>query len=263
MSSILDLDRKSILVTSSEGQAEVLCGLIESNGGVAVRCPSVLICPTSDPEALNKILALVSAMDFLIFLSQNAVDYGCEALGYAGISLPLGVKVIAIGPATENALKDRGIDVAAVGSAPFSSESLLKLNELTERNGRSIMIFQGEDGRPWLSEKLIDDGVRVFQAFCYQRSLPSRIDPKVIEHWETDGIDLIIFSSLSAAENLWYLLKHRAKKFLQHTSIVVASARIESGCRNLGYCGVISVAADASQKGLLQAMDTHFLANDC
>ncbi len=259
MSSILDLAGRSILVTSPAGQAETLCGLIETNGGAVIRCPSVSILPPSEPLTLKRILGLIDAMDLLIFLSKNAVDYGFKALRDAGISLPLGIQVLAIGPTTKSALEDIGIEVAGVGSPPFNSERLLQAHQLVNRHGESIMIFQGEDGRTWLLERLIENGVKVFQALCYQRSAPSQIDPKVINYWETYGIDLITFSSVSAARNLWCLLSCRARRCLEQASIVVASSRIESGCRDIGYRGVIRVSDDPSQQSLVQTIRSHFV----
>ncbi len=248
-----------MLITSPDGQSETLCKLIEEHGGIAIRCPALTILPTSRPQQLKEMVALVSTMDFLIFLSKNAVDFGCEALRGMGSSLSSHTKVLAIGPATENSLKNRGFEVDEVGRPPFNSESLAQISDLFNTKGKSIMIFQGEDGRSWLFDKLMKDGANVFRALCYRRSLPLQIHPKIISDWESFGVDLIILSSIVAAENLRRLLRHQASQFLEQASVIVASKRIEAGCRSLGYGGRIEVATEASQKGLLQAIFAFYL----
>ena len=250
---------RSVLITSPEGQSETLCKLIEAHEGTAIRCPALTILPTSRPQQLKEMVAQVGTMDFLIFLSKNAVDFGFQAIQDMDMSLPSHIKVLAIGPATESSLKSQGFQVDGVGSPPYSSESLAQIEDLFNVKGKSIMIFQGEDGRSWLSDKLTKNGANILRAFCYRRSLPSQIHPKIISHWESFGVDLIVFSSVVAAENLRSLLRHQASQFLEQASVIVVSKRIEAGCRSLGYSGRIEVATEASHKGLLQAIFTFYL----
>ena len=251
------LARISVLVTRPHHQAENLCQLIESYGLVAVRCPSVSIEAPSDPKALIEKLRAIDVADIVIFLSRNAVDRGINALRRTGVSLPLSAKVLAIGPGTADALQKRGIAIAAIPRPPFNTEAMLQVSELISPKGRSIFIFQGEGGRTWLSEKLVKDGATVSLAHCYRRAIPLAIDPKVITYWEDCGIDLITLTSISAAENLWFLLRHRATQFLQNAPIITASSRIKEGCRAIGYQGNIEITDDASQSALLKAIRTH------
>ena len=128
-----------MLITSPDGQSETLCKLIEEHGGIAIRCPALTILPTSRPQQLKEMVAQVGTMDFLIFLSKNAVDFGFQAIQDMDMSLPSHIKVLAIGPATESSLKSQGFQVDGVGSPPYSSESLAQIEDLFNVKGKSIM----------------------------------------------------------------------------------------------------------------------------
>ena len=257
MSGLIDLTGISVLVTRPQHQAESLCRLIEAHGGTAIRCPAVSIETTAGSEALAPALTAVTAADAAIFLSPNAAEHGLGALRQAGLMLPPGIKVLAIGPGTAARLQEDGITVTAVSKAPFNSESLLQVDDLATPAGQCMVIFRGEGGREWLSAKLSEAGAKVIPVICYRRARPLALDAKVITYWQDHGIDLLMLTSIAAAENLWILLENETKPWLREAAIVTVSNRIEHRCRALGYAGSIEIAAHAGHDALLQAIHTH------
>ena len=83
------------------------------------------------------------------------------------------------------------------------------------------------------------------------------LDAKVITYWQDHGIDLLMLTSIAAAENLWILLKNETKPWLREAAIVTVSKRIEHRCRALGDVGSIEIAAHVGHDALLQAIHTH------
>ena len=75
-----------VLVTRPEHQAESLCRLIEQHGGVAIRCPTLVIAEPRDWTPALAILDRLADYNLAIFTSANAVTIVGERLQAAGLT---------------------------------------------------------------------------------------------------------------------------------------------------------------------------------
>ena len=117
------------------------------------------------PSSKEKILDL-DRYDRIVFISQNAVEYGLPDLNNYWPQWPLSLSWYAIGPATAKKLKEYGIESEQPQLA--SSEGLLALPTLTGEVGR-VLIIRGVGGRELLRETLTERGATVDYLEVYRR----------------------------------------------------------------------------------------------
>lgn len=227
-----------VLVTRPEHQAGPLCRLIERHGGVAVRCPTLLI---REPRDWGPALALfdrLATYDLAIFTSVNAVDRALPPIRERG-GIPPGLEIAAIGKATARALARHGIDHGLQPEHDFSSEALMALPRFQNVTGQRIVIIRGEGGRTLLAETLTARGARVDHAEVYRRERPTAANVgTLLERWARGEIGAVVVTSTESLLNLFDMLGAAGQDYLRDTPLIVVSARTrqiaaEYGCRHL------------------------------
>ena len=76
---------KRVLVTRSRAQAGALTRLLEGQGADVVEVPTIRIEPPEDYGELDEALRRLSAFDWVVFTSTNAVDAVFDRLGKSGL----------------------------------------------------------------------------------------------------------------------------------------------------------------------------------
>ena len=71
----MSLSNKTILVTRTRKQSEALIEMLKKNGCRVLNVPTIEISEADNPEHLQKMLKEISAYDWIIFTSANAVRY--------------------------------------------------------------------------------------------------------------------------------------------------------------------------------------------
>lgn len=236
-----------VLVTRPAHQADALCRLIESEGGVAIRLPLLTIEPsTRVSEAQRK---LAAAHDLWIFTSVNAVRQGLPLSGGKW-----GAHLAAIGPATANAIAAAGGAGAATPLSGASSEALLALPELQSFSGQRILIVTGEEGLDVLERELVARGAVVERAEVYRRvALPYPPEAVVSALRRTD---VMIITSGQSLDHLVRLTPEDSRKLLLKKRMVVPSARMLEKARELGFTQAPHVAEPVSDAGFCAACAT-------
>jgi uroporphyrinogen-III synthase len=237
-----------VLVTRPAAQAEGLCVLIEQAGGKAVRAPLLEIVPIDPEPEAARLLNRPDEMDWLVFVSANAVRHAVPRLG-AG---PLRAKVAAIGQATAEALAERGIGVDLMPKQQFNSESLLDSPELAQVQGKKFLLARGQGGREFLADALRARGAEVFYAEVYRRA-PAPLDvPALLGLWRTGAIAATIVTSGEALDILAASLAQEGMDWFKRTPAVVIGERLAGRARALGCVRVM--AAPASDLGVFDAL---------
>ncbi|MDL2316186.1 uroporphyrinogen-III C-methyltransferase [Desulfovibrio sp. OttesenSCG-928-A18] len=108
----LPLLGKGIVVTRAREQASESAAMLTELGAEVVQFPTIRISPLADYSAARAAIARLSDYGIIIFTSVNGVAYFWRQLAEAGKDSRAlgGLKVVAIGPATAAALRDRGIN---------------------------------------------------------------------------------------------------------------------------------------------------------
>jgi uroporphyrinogen-III synthase len=248
-----DLNGARVLVTRPAHQAENLCRLIEQQGGVAVRLPTLEIVACNNLLAIQKNLAHLESFQWLIFVSVNAVNFALKAND--GKIRPCKVRQIAaIGKATANALERAGVVVDLSPEPPYNSEALLTMPEMQHVQGQRILIVRGEGGREELANTLQSRGADVQYLNVYKRIMPSMNNTEVILLLEQNQLDVITVTSGEILQNLLIMLDTTYHRQLFTLPLVVVSDRIKQIATELGFKR-IAVASSPSDEAILETVN--------
>lgn len=242
----------NVLVTRPAGQAESLCTLIERAGGHPVRFPLIAIEPSGTADSTLRLLQRLEDWDWLIFVSANAVHYGC-GLGDWWKRLPDRLRIAAIGRGTRAALRELGLRVDLSPKAQFNSESLLDGPEFHAVEGQRFLLVRGCGGRELIAETLRRRGATVEYAEVYRRVTPRIVPDDLIPAWRRGEIHALVLSSGEALENLVKLLGTNHLDLLADTPVAVISERLATRAKDIG-CRRIDIAPEASDAGLCSAI---------
>jgi len=249
-----------VLVTRPAHQAQALCDMITEQGGQAVRFPVIEIVPTPLSEEATYWLRNPEKVDFAIFISANAVQYGlAQLLAHGGI--PDKLKLVTIGKASAEKVQqllDRAPDIYP--TEQYNSEALLALTELQDDavNNKQFIIFRGIGGRELLASTLQQRGAKVHYAEVYQRKLP-KPDKEVLKRLQgLDSPDIVTVTSNEGLNNLVAMLHahmeaNQLEQFWQ-TPLVVVTEQMRLNAQTAGFKDAIIVAARASNEALLDSI---------
>jgi uroporphyrinogen-III synthase len=189
------LEGLGVVLTRPRAAAEALARPLEAEGARVFIFPALAIEPLAASPALESLLARLAGVDGAIFVSANAVEHGL-AMATRNGPWPAKLRVLAIGEATAEALRNSGI--AQVISPPerHDSEGLLALPQLQAVRGQAIIVFRGEGGRERIKETLEERGARVEYAECYRRVRPQADARGLAEAWRRGEVHAV--SALSA-----------------------------------------------------------------
>ncbi len=243
------LDGLQVLVTRPFAQANQLCGLIEQQGGRALRFPTLEIDAVAiEPQQLDQALQ----SNWLIFTSTNAVDFALKAFGgkITGLS---GVKLAAVGLSTAQALQQAGLEVACVPKTEFSSEGLLAEADMRRIEGRCITIVRGVGGREKIAETLRSRNARVDYLEVYRRCRPGIDNSHLVEQLHAGLLSVTTITSGEALQNLLEMLDAASVILLKKIPLIVVSDRLEQLARQLGFERIL-VSPQPTDAAILQTL---------
>lgn len=242
------LSGAGVLVTRAAHQADHLCRLIERSGGRALRFPALEIAGPSDPARARAQLAQIEQYDLAVFVSPNAVACTMPLLADG---LPRSLRVAALGRASAAALRAAGRAADIVPEGRYDSETLLAMPELAAMDGRRVIIFRGDGGRPLLGESLRQRGAEVHYVEVYRRLCPRVDAAPLLRRWR-DQVDLVSVTSNTILDNLHAMLGADGQQLLRATPLLVLSQRQRQRARELG-CDQVIVARRADDQAIVDA----------
>ena len=193
---------KRILVTRARHQADALSRFLIERGARPIELPAISIQKMAGRE-LDDAIADLPGYHWLIFTSGNGVEAFFErlrALGLDGRALS-GLKIGAIGPATAQALRARGIIPDYIPEV-YSSEGLIAGLSRWDIAGKRLLLPRADIADKRLADGLAGLGAEVHEVAAY-RTLPQ---PEAISQAKgvllSGQIDVITFTSSSAVTNL-------------------------------------------------------------
>ncbi len=195
---------KSVVVTRSREQASALADRLEELGAEAIQFPVISIQPLADYSALDAALKEAGRYDWLIATSANTVEILWRRL--AALKLDsralAGCRVAAIGPATAQALANRGITADFVPKA-YVAESVVEGLLAYGVSGKRILLPRAAKARDVLPDELRKAGAAVDLLAAYEtrpvQSCPANLQKRL----EAREINCITFASSSTVENFF------------------------------------------------------------
>lgn len=193
---------KKIVVTRTREQASDLVALLEEYGADCLEYSTINIEPVDDYSVLDKELENISACDWLLFTSLNAVTYffkHLHAQGKDSRSLA-GVKVAVVGRATGEELLKHGIKADLVPEK-FTGEGLAEALIKGGVQGKRIVLPRALVARDVLPDMLEEAGADVVVAPVYQNVPPKGRKEQLREELGDKDIDMVTFTSSSTVTN--------------------------------------------------------------
>ena len=218
--------RPRIVVTQGEGARGSLAAALLARGADVVPLPAIAIEPPVDPAPLDAALAGLAGFDWIVFTSRHAVDAVCARPAWtASRERPLaGLRVAAVGRATAQSLKERGVttDVLpseaggralaeAIGAAQAARAGASPLPALgagaDALRGVRVLWPRSEIALRELPEALESSGATIVDPIAYRTVVPDEGEAEqVLDSLERGAIDAVAFLSPSSAKNLPALL---------------------------------------------------------
>ncbi|HEX2541095.1 MAG TPA: uroporphyrinogen-III synthase [Caldimonas sp.] len=166
-----------VVVTRPAAQAAAWVEGLRARAVDAVALPLIEIVPAADGAPLVAAWHGLPERSLVVFVSPNAVLHFFAARP-TGSTWPASLAAAAPGAGTAQALRDAGIDAAAIvapasDARQFDSESLWQRLRDRDWTGARVLVVRGGGGRDWLTERLLEARASVDRIDAYARAVPS------------------------------------------------------------------------------------------
>jgi uroporphyrinogen-III synthase len=250
---VSSLHGRSVVITRSRAQAGPFARAIAERGAVPVLFPTIEIRPLQDWAALDRALSQIDRYAWLVFTSVNTVEAVWDrlrALGRSGLGDV--ARIAAIGPATAQALGDRGATIDAMPETHGGAAIAAALGELARR---PVLLPRSDIGRVETAESLRAAGAVVEEIVAYHTT-PARPDPDGLEALH-GTVDAVTFTSPSTVRNFMTLAGPASRELLARTLIACIGPATAAAVIGQGLAPPLE-ATIATSGGLLDALEEHF-----
>lgn len=251
------LQGRRIVVTRAREQSDTLIERLRALGAEPIPCPAIAIAPPPDFAPLDAAIARLHEYDWLIVTSANGVRALVERMTALGRdpSMPAGLAIGAIGPATAQELAKHGLEARFVPTA-YVAEAILA--EIGDVAGRRILLPRADIAREALAAGLRERGAVVDEIAAY-RTVPGPGAPELAGRLRAQAIDAITFTSSSTVR---YLLDGLEAAGLDRAdarglltgAAVVCIGPITAGTAREEGLRVDAVAREYTAEGLVEAL---------
>jgi uroporphyrinogen-III synthase len=242
------LTGRRVVVTRPQDQAEELCDRLRAMGAEPIFFPVIAIVPPERGGALDQAISRLAEYDWIIFTSVNGVEHFWARLTAHDGPRPSAPrsKIAAIGPATAEALRQRGVSVHLM-PAEYRAEAILDV--IGDVAGQRILLPRADIARPVLAEGLRAMGAWVDEAPAYH-TVQGNPPPAAFDALRT-GVDVVIFTSSSTVRNFVALTQglNYGDPLVACIGPVTAATAHELGLR------VDMVAEEYTVDGLLETLN--------
>jgi uroporphyrinogen III methyltransferase/synthase len=185
----------NVCITRSKEQAGGIRETLMDLGAEVTEINTIKIKDTS--RNLDNYKDKLKDYNYVVFTSVNGVNVLFKRLKELKIDIRMiKAKFAAIGPATAEALMDKGI-IPTVVADDFVAESLFEKLKAEVSDGDNILLPRSKNARVFLNEALIGIGCNVDEVFTYEV-----VEGNIFIDNPLDEVDIILFTSPSTVKNL-------------------------------------------------------------
>jgi uroporphyrinogen III methyltransferase/synthase len=248
---------KRILVTRARHQAGALSRLLSERGAQPVALPAIDIQRVTDTAELDQAIASLHQYHWIIFTSVNGVEAFLERLhSLKGDARAFhSLKIGAIGPATAQALEQKGITPDCC-PAVYTSEGLLAGLSNWNIAGERCLLPRADIADKQLTEGIALLGAEVHEVAVYKTVPAADIVSEAKKLLTSDEIDVITFTSSSTVANLVTALGDKAAELRAKVACIgpkTAEAATRAGLK------IAIIAGEHTIPGLVAAMEEYFI----
>lgn len=251
---------KRILVTRARSQASVLSRRLESLGAEVWEFPTIEIAPCQDFGPLDRAIDHLSDYQWIVFTSVNGVNAFLDRLWQRGgdIRHLMGIRLVAIGPGTNQALVGRGLRSEFVPEE-YRAEAVVEGLRGKVEAGEKVLLPRARGARLVLPQSLAEMGLLVDEVVAYE-TLSGSGNPAVLKQMLREHpLDVVTFTSSSTVKNFLELLGDKPSSFpgLSKTLVACIGPITADTAAGLGL-KVDLVAPEYTIEGLVGALSQHF-----
>ena len=242
-----------ILITRPRIQADYFAEKLRSAGFEPIYFPVIEICPIENNTALDKAFGQLHCYAWMVFTSVNAVEVVFDKFSSLLLSNRVGLKFVAIGPKTAEALKMRGIAPDFVPQEYVAEAILPGLGDLKDK---WVLLPRAEIARKELPEAIVKAGGTAHEISVY-KTLPTQPDPDGLSALKS-GLDVVTFTSASSVENFVTILRQNKLDPLNlpNNPLIACIGPITAqAARDEGFQNIV-IAKEYTTKGLIEALTT-------
>ena len=254
----LPLFGKTFVVTRAEEQSESFIHMLEERGAEAFLYSSIKTIPPADWSPLDQSLEALSDYDGLIFTSVNGVNYFSQRLKEKNKDIRelKGVRIYAIGPKTEQAVRGLNIRVDTVPEN-YVAESLIESIGKENIKGKKFLLPRASIAREILPNTLREMGASIDVVPAYQTIRPQSSESSFLKRLDEGSIDVITFTSSSTVTNFVDRLNKESIKKLKKIVIACIGPITQKTAENCGL-EVSIVPNEYTVAGLISAIEDYF-----
>lgn len=244
------LQGKRVLITRPEGQAEGFAQKLKALGAEPVVLPAIELLPPEDWTPVDRALSALAegSYDWVVFTSANGVRFALARLREVGLEMGIfgRTKLAAIGPATAQALRREGLEVAFMPQQ-FIAEAIA---EGLDAQGQRVLLLRADIARGELHELLRAQGAHVEEVAVY-RTRPARLALELLRE-VLQRVDVVTFTSSSTVHALMDALRD-SRELLNGTIVACIGPITARAARRRGLPVHIE-AEEHTIDGLIRAL---------
>jgi uroporphyrinogen III methyltransferase/synthase len=249
---------RTVLVTRASGQASDLADMLRSLGAAVEHFAAITIAAPPSWDSLDAVIDNPAGWHWLVFTSTNGVDAFFARMktnGRDSASMS-GAKIAAVGRATANSLRERGV-TPDILPEKFQAAEILPLLP-ADQTGVRTAVVRALEGRDELIDELRARGGDVHLAIAYETVGAASIPRELRARLVSGAFDALTFTSPSTAANLLRHLTASELAKVNEASLFVSIGPVTTkALSDLGVSGVVE-AQEASVASLCEAIATHF-----
>tara|TARA_Y100001968_G_scaffold45599_1_gene35627 strand:- start:7045 stop:7839 length:795 start_codon:yes stop_codon:yes gene_type:complete len=252
------LKNKLVIVTRAQDQQGECKQLFKELGARVLDFPSLIIGPPIDWKPLDNSLQELDSFHWIIFSSSNGVNAVYERLKKKELSLsslPITLKIAAVGRKTADALNKKGVKVDFI-PPDFVADSLIDNFPVSGAGLRILLPRVQTGGRTILAEAFNAAGSDVIEVPAYESICPKTIPEETVVEFRKHQVDLLTFTSAKTALHVAKLLqKYFGDQWLQeirNVKLISIGPQTSKSCRKY-FKRVDQEATPHDVNGLVEA----------
>lgn len=194
---------KTIVVTRSREQASEFADKLCEYGARVIEFPTIEIAKPDTIQPLDAAINSIQSYDWLVFTSINGVDAFFQRLFELGKDIRdlKGLKVCAIGPATEDGIKKYYLRVNC-RPPKFVAESVVEeLKKVTTIKGERFLLPRADIARSFLPDELQKLGGKVTDLVAYKTIMAQPRNINLVDQIRNGEVHIVTFTSSSTVRN--------------------------------------------------------------
>ena len=213
---------KGVVVTRAREQASGLVNVLRGHGACVHEFPTIKVEHLNDYVDVETAILQLARYQWTIFTSVNGVKFFWEQLRLVGLDSRIfgGMQIAAIGPATADALRERGIEPDFVPDKYVAEHVVSGLLERGIR-GADVLIPRAKKAREVLPRELKDAGCNVTVLPVYETRLVQASGDEIVAALDNGDIHYVTFTSSSTVENFFELVDPEV--FRKYPDVKIAS----------------------------------------